>query len=49
MDRGDRLFIHFIGEHQEEIQATQMISQKFTEVAGEAHSTCLEFIVPKPY
>jgi len=49
MYQGDRLFVHFMGEHWEEIQATQMISQKLAEVAGEAHSTCFEDIVPKPY
>ena len=38
-----------MGEHWEEIQATQMISQKIAEAAGEAHLTCFEDIVPKPY
>src|SRR5882724_11920475 len=38
-----------MGEHQEEIQVTQMISQKLIEVAGEAHSTCFEDMVPNPY
>jgi len=28
---------------------TQTISQKLAEAAGEAHSTCFEDIVPKPY
>jgi len=49
MDQGNWLFVHFIGKHPEEIQATQMISQKLTEVAGEAHSTHFENKVPKPY
>src|SRR5882724_6731765 len=39
MDQGDRLFTHFMSEHQEEIQTTQTISQKLAEVAGEAHLT----------
>jgi len=38
-----------MGEHWEEIQVTQTISQKLTEVAGEAHLTHFEDIVPKPY
>ena len=38
-----------MGEHHEEIQATQTMSQKIAEVAGEAHLTCLEDVVPKPY
>jgi len=49
MDQGDQLLICFIGEHWEEIQATQMISQKLTEVEGEAHLTWFKDIVPKPY
>jgi len=38
-----------MGEHWEEIQVTQMISEKLAEAAGEAHSTCFKDIVPKPY
>src|SRR5882724_12482348 len=49
MDQGDRLFIYFMGEYWEEIQATQMISQKLAEGAGEAHLTHFKDIVPKPY
>jgi len=48
MDQGDRLFICFIGEHQD-TQATQAISQKLAEVTGETHPTFFKDIVPKPY
>src|SRR5882724_628757 len=49
LDRGDRLFVHFIDEHSAEVKATQMISQKLAEAAEGTHSTCFEDIVPKPY
>jgi len=49
MDQGDQLFICFIWEQLEESQATQMISQKLMETAGEGHSTHFEDIVLKPY
>ena len=49
MDQGDRLFVCFIGEHLDEIQATQTIFQKIMEASREAHSTCFKDIVPKPY
>jgi len=38
-----------MGEHWEEIQVTQTISQILSGAAGEAHSTCFGDIVPKPY
>jgi len=49
LDQGDRLFIHFIGKHSEEVKVTQRISQKLVEAAGGTRSTCFEDIVPKPY
>ena len=49
MSQGDQLFVHFIGPELEEVRATQTISQRLTEAAGEACSTCFEDIVPKPY
>ena len=38
-----------MSQGQEEVRATQTISQKLAEVAGEACSTCFKDIVPKPY
>ena len=38
-----------MGHGLEEVRATQTISQRLTEAAGEAHSTCFEDIIPKPY
>src|SRR5882724_8180064 len=49
LDRGDRLFICFIGEPSEEVKATQMISQRFVEATEGTRSTCFKDIVPKPY
>src|SRR5467141_2360613 len=49
LDRGDRLFVQFIGEHSEEVRATQTISQRLAEAAEGPHKTCFEDIVPKPY
>src|SRR5882724_5289291 len=49
LDRGNQLFICFIGEHSEEVKATQMISQKLVEAAEGTHSTHFKDIVPKPY
>src|SRR5882724_8419685 len=49
LDRGDRLFIHFIDKHSAEVKATQMISQKLAEATEGTCSTHFEDIVPKPY
>jgi len=49
MNKGDQLFVCFIGEQTEDVKATQTISQKLTEGAGETHSTLFKDIVPKPY
>jgi len=38
-----------MGHGLEEVRATQTISQRLTEAAGEACSMCFEDIVPKPY
>jgi len=49
LNQGDRLFIHFIGEHSEEVKPTQMISQRLVEAAEGPCATHFEDIVPKPY
>src|SRR5467141_3360794 len=49
LDRGNQLFIGFIGEHLEEVKATQTISQRLAEAAEGPCMTHFEDIVPKPY
>ena len=49
MSQGDCLFVHFMGHELEEVRATQTISQRLAEAAGEAHSMCFKDIVSKPY
>src|SRR5882672_7466575 len=48
-DQGDQLFVRFIGEHLEEVKATQTISQRLAEAAEGPCTTCFKDIVPKPY
>jgi len=49
ISQGDQPFVCFIGQGLEGVRATQTISHKLAEAAGEACSTCFEDIVPKPY
>ena len=49
LNQGNQLFVHFIGEHSEEVKATQTISKRLAEAAEGPHMTCFEDIVPKPY
>src|SRR5882672_4903098 len=46
LDWGNRLFVRFIGEHSEEVKATQMISQRLAEAAEGPRTTRFEDIVP---
>jgi|SRR5882724_2205105 len=48
MSQGEKLFVCFIG-HGAEVGASQTVSQRLAEAAGETHSMCFKDIVPKPY